>query len=183
MCVIVKSMSIKRGTSKRSGRISITCADSNVSPRKYARKTIDASDNLGEQVSDIGKALFDGRMRFLPSCSCMAQEAYYLACNYVHATPQEARDRYADDADALSGLRNDWVAWFSSQVLNGTHDASRYVLMKDVRPMCVKFVTDDEANVTDVRLADGKPSILSREQVMIVQWACPDNAFASRPIS
>ena len=183
MCVIVKSMSIKRGTSKRSGRISITCADSNVSPRKYARKTIDASDNLGEQVSDIGKALFDGRMRLLPSCSCMAHEAYYLACNYVHATPQEARDRYADDADALSGLRNDWVAWFSSQVLNGTHDASRYVLMKDVRPMCVKFVTDDEANVTDVRLADGKPSILSREQVMIVQWACPDNAFASRPIS
>jgi hypothetical protein len=183
MCVIVKSMSIKRGTSKRSGRISITCADSNVSPRKYARKTIDASDNLGKQVSDIGKALFDGRMRFLPSCSCMAHEAYYLACNYVHATPQEARDRYADDADALSGLRNDWVAWFSSQVLNGTHDASRYVLMKDVRPMCVKFVTDDEANVTDVRLADGKPSILSREQVMIVQWACPDDAFASRPIS
>ena len=183
MCVIVKSMSIKRGTSKRSGRISITCADSNVSPRKYARKTIDASDNLGEQVSDIGKALFDGRMRFPPSSSCMAHEAYYLACNYVHATPQEARDRYADDADALSGLRNDWVAWFSSQVLNGTHDASRYVLMKDVRPMCVKFVTDDEANVTDVRLADGKPSILSREQVMIVQWACPDNAFASRPIS
>ena len=183
MCVIIKSMSIRRGADKRSGRISITCADSNVAPRKYVRKTIDASDDLVEQVSDIGKALFDGRMRFLPSCSCMAHEAYYLACDHVHATPQEARAKYADDADALSGFRNDWVAWFSSQIFNGTHDANRYVLMKDVRPVRVRFVTDDEANVTDVRLADGKPSILSREQVMIAQWACPDDAFASRPIN
>lgn len=183
MCVIIKSMSVGRGTGKRGGRISITCADSNATPRKYVRKTIDASDDLSEQVNDIGKALFDGRMRFLPSCSCMAHEAYYLACDHMHATPQEARDRYADDTDTLAGFRNDWVAWFSPQTLNGTHDANRYVLMRDLRPVRVRLVTDDEANVTDIRWTEGKPSILSREQVMIVQWACPDDAFASRPVS
>lgn len=183
MCVIIKSMSVGRGTGKRGGRISITCADSDAAPRKYVRKTIDASDDLGEQVNDIGKALFDGRMRFLPSCSCMAHEAFYLANCHMHATPQEAQDRYSDDASSLSDFRDGWVAWFKSQVLNGSHDASRYVIMKDVRPMHVKLVTDDEANVVDVKLTEGKPSILSREQVMIVQWAFSDDAIASRPVS
>lgn len=180
MCVIVKSMSVGRGTGKRAGRVSITYADSAVKPRRYARKAFSTDDPKGE-VARIGERLFDGEMRFLPSCSCMAHEAYYLACLHMHATPQEIMGG-GGDADVLAGKRRDWVDWFVSQTLNGDHDASRYVLMKDVHPVHVRFDVDDDANVTGLTVAKGKPNFVSREQSMIVECLFPDSGIVARPI-
>lgn len=178
MATIIKSMSVKQH------RISITSSDLKSAPRKYKRHSIDIKNDsqLEQTLYDIGYKAFDGNVRFLPSCSCMAHEAVLLANDAMHMTPAEAKSKYQKTPDVIDMLHDEWTSRFVNQIIKGQHDASKYVLLCDSVPMQVHISTDHEAIVNDVKIVPGKPNFLTREQAMIARDYLNDDKVSIKAI-
>lgn len=173
---VIKSMSVQ----PKRGRIVITSSSrdgdgGNAKP--YARHVISVDDGyplkdawLSSVLRMIGVMMLQGRMRFVPSCSCMAHQAYLLANEAIGMSVDEANaiGSSADGNDANVGeLGERWVDCFIQNVLHGHHDTSQYIMMRDSRPVNVHIVTDDVMRPMRLDVAAGTPNFMSCEQSLI----------------
>lgn len=144
---LIKNVSV----SKAGNRLTVTAADSNSTPRRYERTVFDADDIAGlrEHVADVGRALFDGVARFLPSSACKAHEAYIRANDAMGGDVENARRLgYVPGSREYDEYEDKWVDAFASFLIDGKRDTNEYVLLRDYAPVTVRMHTDECAHVT-----------------------------------
>lgn len=170
---LIKNISV----SKNRNTVSVTSADTSMTPREYERRVVHCDDRnaVDACVRVIGKSLFYGMARFLPSCDCIAHEAYLRANETCSGKSSDA----GGECDEKS--MNEWVDAFTGFVMDGRRDLGKYVVTYDYSPVTARPRLDDRGHIRGISYCYGKPKIVSYS--FAKEIAGYGNGFGMRKIS